>query len=77
MRLLSVSAGLALAFLNACSSPERSGHSELAKHHDTFEARRGRDDARLISLADSLAPLRDHFNADKGKPRLVTLLSPT
>ncbi len=31
----------------------------------------------LISLADSLKPLQDRFNAAKGKPRFVALLSPT
>lgn len=31
----------------------------------------------LVSLADSLEPLRDRFNAAKDKPRFVALLSPT
>ncbi len=31
----------------------------------------------LISLADSLKPLQDRFNAEKDKPRFVALLSPT
>lgn len=31
----------------------------------------------LISLADSLKPLQDRFNAAKDKPRFVALLSPT
>ncbi len=37
------------------------------------------DDAasRMVSLSDSIEPLVDQFNADKGKLRLVTLLSPT
>ena len=31
----------------------------------------------LISLAHSLAPLQDRFNAAVGKPRVVAILSPT
>ncbi len=31
----------------------------------------------LLSLAESLEPLRDHFNANKDKLRFVALLSPT
>lgn len=31
----------------------------------------------LISLEKSIAPLRDHFNANKDKYRFVALLSPT
>lgn len=31
----------------------------------------------LISLADSLTPLQDRFNAAVGKPRVVAILSPT
>ncbi len=31
----------------------------------------------LISLADSLKPLQDRFNAAKDKPRFVAILSPT
>ncbi len=77
MRFLPVSACMTLGLVSACSSPERSGYSDMAKHHDTSDTSRVGDDARLISLADSLAPLRDRFNADKGKPRLVALLSPT
>ena len=33
--------------------------------------------SRMVSLSDSIGPLVDQFNADKGKLRLVTLLSPT
>lgn len=33
--------------------------------------------AALTSLNDSLTPLIDAFNADKGKLRFVTILSPT
>jgi len=29
------------------------------------------------SLADSLDPLRDRFNADRDKPRFIAILSPT
>ena len=31
----------------------------------------------LLALNDSLQPLRDHFNAQRGKPRLIGLFSPT
>ncbi len=31
----------------------------------------------IISLADSLQPLQEHFNRNTGKLRFVTLLSPT
>ena len=77
MRLLSVSTGLVLGLVSACSSPERSGYSSMTKHLDTSEARGGGDDTRLISLADSLEPLRDHFNVNKSKRRFLALLSPT
>jgi len=33
--------------------------------------------AQLISLADSLQPLRDHFNVNSGRLRFIALLSPT
>ena len=32
---------------------------------------------RLTSLAESLEPLRERFNADAGKLRVVAILSPT
>ena len=31
----------------------------------------------LISLADSLAPLQERFNAAVNKPRVLAILSPT
>ena len=31
----------------------------------------------VVSLADSIAPLIDRFNADKDKVRFLTILSPT
>ena len=31
----------------------------------------------LISLTDSLEPLKNAFNVDSAKPRLVAILSPT
>lgn len=31
----------------------------------------------VVSLADSINPVKDHFNANKGKHRFVALLSPT
>ncbi len=34
-------------------------------------------DAGLISLADSLEPVKTAFNADSAKPRVVAILSPT
>jgi len=33
--------------------------------------------AQPVSLADSLQPLKDHFNANSGTLRFVALLSPT
>ncbi len=35
------------------------------------------DDSPLISLAESLDPLRDGFNRARDKPRVVAILSPT
>jgi len=35
------------------------------------------NDPRLTSLAASLEPLREHYNAHKDKHRFVALLSPT
>lgn len=32
---------------------------------------------RLVTLGDSLEPLRAHFNAQRGKPRVIGLFSPT
>lgn len=77
MRQLPVSAGLVLAFAGACLSPARPRHNAVAKHRNTSHTRGGSDDLVLVPLADSLAPLQDCFNADKGKPRLVAVLSPT
>ena len=34
-------------------------------------------DVKLTHLEDSLEPLREWFNAEKGKPRFIALLSPT
>ena len=77
MRFLVFSAYVTLAIVNGHSALERSDGLEMANHDNTSKARRGGDETRLVSLADSLAPLRDRFNVDKGKPRLVALLSPT
>jgi hypothetical protein len=33
--------------------------------------------AQPVSLADSLQPLRDHFNVNSGTLRFIALLSPT
>jgi hypothetical protein len=33
--------------------------------------------AQPVSLADSLQPLKDHFNANRAMLRLIVLLSPT
>ena len=32
---------------------------------------------RLISLKDSLSPLQERFNADRSKPSVLAILSPT
>lgn len=32
---------------------------------------------QILSLADSLQPLKEHFNSNSGKLRFVALLSPT
>ena len=32
---------------------------------------------RLTELGDSLEPLRAHFNAQRGKPRIIGFFSPT
>lgn len=77
MRWLPVSSCLLFALVSACSSPERCGCNALAKHDNPSDVRSGRTPDPLVSLADSLAPLRDRFNANKGKPRLLALLSPT
>jgi hypothetical protein len=77
MRYLLISAGFMLALVSACASPKRSGCCDVVKRDDTSTARRRSDDIALTSLADSLAALRDRFNMDKGKSRLVALLSPT
>jgi hypothetical protein len=33
--------------------------------------------AQPLSLADSLQPLKDHFNGNSGRLRFIALLSPT
>lgn len=45
----------------------------------TAPAGADRDGEAIVvsSLAESLDPLRERFNADKGKPRFIALLSPT
>ena len=77
MRYLLISTGFMLALASACSSPKRSGCCGMVKNDGTSNTHRGGDDIVLTSLTDSLAPLRDRFNMEKGKPRLVALLSPT
>jgi hypothetical protein len=34
-------------------------------------------DAQVVSLAQSLQPLTEHFNDNRGKTRVLALLSPT
>lgn len=49
-----------------------------ATHRSSNEPKKPAGDFfELTSLAKSLDPLRDHFNANKDKLRFVTLLSPT
>jgi hypothetical protein len=33
--------------------------------------------SQLVSLVDSLQPLKDHFNGGRGKLRFLALLSPS
>ena len=33
--------------------------------------------AKVVSLGNTLEPLRSQFNTDYGKPRFIALLSPT
>ncbi len=77
MQYVLIPAGFMLVFMSACSSPERSGCCDVVKYQNTSKTHHGGKARELISLADSLAPLRDRFNAEQGKPRLVALLSPT
>lgn len=41
------------------------------------KAKSNRGGGVITSLAGSLDPLRDHFNANKARPRFIALLSPT
>ena len=54
----------------ACASPpSRTSGVKVRPGHDTG--------ASLISLADSIDPLKRHFNANREKTRVLALLSPT
>lgn len=46
---------------------------------DSSAAAQAKDDTmiEMITLRDSLQPLIDRFNAEKDKPRILALLSPT
>lgn len=46
------------------------GQSAAVGEHDT-------ERQAFVSLADSIAPLIDHFNAGKEKVRFLAVLSPT
>jgi len=65
---------LLLLLGSACTHPAREA-SRGAEGRGDRTPRTGSD--RLTSLADSIAPLRDQFNAERDKLRLVALLSPT
>ena len=78
MKIHMILATIALAIVSGCTSPTQTGpcppcgkRNNVAKTADTAQA------GKMISLGDSLAPLRSRFNADKDKVRLVALLSPT
>lgn len=43
----------------------------------TVDAEASAASVQVISLADSIKPLQDHFNAHKDQPRFVAILSPT
>ncbi len=42
-----------------------------------LSAQQAEEGTELTTLTDSLQPLIDRFNAEKDKPRIVAILSPT
>lgn len=55
--------------------PTRAGRAN-AQEGDKVSTR-GKEGPNVVSLEGSLDPVKDHFNANRGKHRFVTLLSPT
>jgi hypothetical protein len=63
-RILTTLVLLAGLFVSGCAS--RTGANSS-----------GKADPRITTLADSVEPLREQFNADKDKLRVLALFSPT
>ena len=72
-RNLAFGALLLAVGLSAC---DRGSGSESAPAQKTQEAAKA-PPAKLTDLSSSLAAARQAFNAYKGEPRFLTLLSPT
>lgn len=78
MQIRIVLATCALLFAGGCVST-KGGNSPApcGKCGGAYKVSNPRGEGTLISLADSLAPLQNRFNADKDKARLIALVSPT
>jgi hypothetical protein len=69
---------LALLCTGGCGTSMAGGSSSTMGKQTCRSKVGDAEEARgLISLADSLGPLRTRFNSDRDKPRLVALVSPT
>lgn len=62
--------------LVGCAATNNDGQTG-PRCHRAMQAVEGCATASLISLSESLEPLRDRFNAAKGKHRFIAILSPT
>ena len=71
MNILTFSIGVSLLMALTMSGCQSTGPPEFSGTIDNEPA------SRLTSLENSLAPLRDHFNARAARPRFLAILSPT
>lgn len=69
-RLFGLTVAVSLLGSSGCASPPS---RDMAEGDTSATATAAREP---VSLGESLAPLRDRFNADKGKARFIAILSP-
>ncbi len=68
---------IAPAVASACYANDEAPYPKTTLGQSTAAQAQEGGSHRLVTLAGSIAPLTDHFNANKDKVRFLTILSPT